>query len=88
MVEEACSLGQGGPFCRFQRETEPAATPTDATHDAFSAVLEWVFTLRDAKSIIELTSKIPPLGSMSNFDADVIKTTTRHQCENRLTHAV
>ena len=42
-----------------------------------------VFTLSDARSFSELTSKIPPLGSMLNFDADVKKTTARHQCENR-----
>ncbi len=41
-----------------------------------------VFTLSDAQSFYELTSKIPPLGSMLNFDADVKTTTARHQCEN------
>ncbi len=33
---------------------------------------------------VGLTSKIPPLGSMLNFDADVKKTTVRHQCEKPL----
>ncbi len=40
-----------------------------------------VFALGDARSFSALTSKIPPLGSMQNFDADVKKTTARHQCE-------
>ncbi len=31
-----------------------------------------------------LTSKFSPLGSMLNFDADVKKTSERHQRENRL----
>ncbi len=42
-----------------------------------------VFTSRDARSFSALTSKLPPLGSMLNFDADVKKMTARHQCENR-----
>ncbi len=37
-----------------------------------------VFTLGDARSFLAVTSKIPPLGSMLNFDADVKKTTARH----------
>ncbi len=37
-----------------------------------------VFTLGDARSFSGLTSKIPPLGSVLNFDADVKKTTARH----------
>ncbi len=41
-----------------------------------------VFTLGDARLFFGLASKIPPLGSMLNFDADVKKTTARHQCEN------
>ncbi len=41
------------------------------------------FTLGDARSFWRLTSKIPPLGSMLNFDADVKKMNARHQCENR-----
>ncbi len=40
---------------------------------------EGVSTLGDARAFSELTSKIPPLGSMLNFDADVKKTTARHQ---------
>ncbi len=32
---------------------------------------------------LRLTSKIPPLGSRKNFDADVKKTTERHHCDNR-----
>ncbi len=35
--------------------------------------LEWVFTLGDARLFSGLTSKIPLLGSMLNFDADVKK---------------
>ncbi len=47
---------------------------------------EGVFTLRDTWSFFfGLTSKILPLGSMLNFDADFKKTTARHQCENPLT---
>ena len=45
-----------------------------------------VFTLGDARSFSGLTSKIPPLGSMLNFDADVKKTTAHHQCENPCTN--
>ncbi len=37
-----------------------------------------VFTLGDARSFSALTSKITPLGSMFNFDADVKKTTACH----------
>ncbi len=40
-----------------------------------------VFTSRDTWSFSGLTSKMPPLGSMLNFDADVKKMTARHQCE-------
>ncbi len=43
-----------------------------------------IFTLGDARSFSGLTSNIPTLGSMSNFDADVRKLTAHHQCENRL----
>ncbi len=35
-----------------------------------------VFTLGDAQSIVGLTSKIPPLGPMVNFDADVTNVNT------------
>ncbi len=42
-----------------------------------------VFTLGDAQSLQGLTSKIPALGWMLNFDADVKKMTARHQCESR-----
>ncbi len=42
-----------------------------------------VFTLSDARSFFGLTSKIPPLGSLLNFDADIKKMIARHQCENR-----
>ena len=41
-----------------------------------------IFTLGDARWFSGLTSKNPPLGSMLNFDADVKKTTARHQREN------
>ncbi len=41
-----------------------------------------VFTLGDAQSFVGLTSKIPPLGSMLKFDADVKNMTARHQREN------
>ncbi len=37
---------------------------------------------------VGLTSKIPSLGSMVNFDADVKKTTAHHQRDNRLHEAV
>ena len=49
-----------------------------------SPVSQGVFTLLDARSFSGLTSKISPLGSMLNFDADVKKTTARLQCENRV----
>ncbi len=45
-------------------------------------MLRGVFTLDDARSCLGLTSKISPLGSTLNFDADVKITTARHQCEN------
>ncbi len=66
-------------------------------HSAFShhyiatgreAAPEGVSTLGNAQSFFGLTSKIPPLASMLNFDADVKKATARHQCENHLTLAV
>ncbi len=41
-------------------------------------LFQGVFTLGDARSFLALTSKIPPLGSVLNFDAGVKKTTTRH----------
>ncbi len=40
------------------------------------------FHIGDARACFALTSKIPPLGLTLNFDADVKKTTARHQCEN------
>ncbi len=49
-----------------------------------TASAEGLFTLGDARSSSGLTSKIPPLGSMLHFDADVKKTSARQQCENRL----
>ncbi len=42
------------------------------------------FTLGDARACFGLASKISPLGSTFNFDADVKISTARHQCENRL----
>ena len=39
-------------------------------------------------SFFGLTSKILPLGSMLNFDADVKKMAAHHQCENRFTRQV
>ncbi len=47
-----------------------------------------VFILGGAWSFSGLTSKIPPLGSMKNFDPDVKNTTRRHQCENHLTRGI
>ncbi len=44
---------------------------------------EVVFTLGDAWTFSGSTSKMSRLGSMLNFDADVKKTTARHQCETR-----
>ncbi len=42
----------------------------------------------DKPSYFALTSKIPPLDSKLNFDADVKTTTRRHQCENGFKHVV
>ncbi len=42
-----------------------------------------LFMLGDGRSFSRLTSKVSLLVSMSNVDADVKKTTARHQCENR-----
>ncbi len=42
-----------------------------------------VFTLDDTWSFLGLTSKIPLLGAMVTFDADVKMMTTRHLCEKR-----
>ena len=53
----------------------PKALPRAATP-------EGVFTLGDAWSFSGLTFKIPPLGLMLTFDADV--KTARHQSENRI----
>ena len=58
------------------------------THIHTLAAHKGVLMLGDAQSFFELASKIPPLGSMLNFDADVKRTTTRHQRENRLVCAV
>ncbi len=55
------------------------------SHDNLSSrSLKWFSHLVTRGRFFGLTSKIPPLGSMFNFDADVKKTTMRHQCENRL----
>ncbi len=40
-------------------------------HTMFAVVSLGVFTLGDARSFSGLMSKIPPLGSMLNFDTDV-----------------
>ncbi len=47
-----------------------------------SSWIQAVFTSGDARSLSGLTSKVLPLGSMFNFDADIKRTTARHQCEN------
>ncbi len=44
-----------------------------------------VFTLGDARSFSGLTSKIPPLDAILNFDTDVKRKTACHQCENGFT---
>ena len=65
----------GGRVTRQDVNVTSARRDTDATHDASSVRLapEGVFTLFGAPSFLGLTSKFPPLGSMSNFDADVKK---------------
>ncbi len=45
-----------------------------------------VFTLRGARSFWGLTSKVPPLGFVLNFDAEVKTGPRVTQCENRVTH--
>ncbi len=45
-------------------------------------MIKGVFMSGDVLSLCGLTSKILPLDSMLNFDADVKKITARHQCEN------
>ncbi len=57
-------------------------SPVRSLHLGFDATHQGVSTLSDAWSFYGLTSNIPPLGSTLNFDADVKKTTTPHQCEN------
>ncbi len=47
---------------------------------------EGVFTLGDAWSFSGLTSKIPPLGSMLNFDADVKNVRASPMCKPPDTH--
>ncbi len=46
----------------------------------------WKPLLGDALSLCGLTSKISPLGSMVNFDADVKEMTARPQCEDHFCH--
>ncbi len=58
------------------RNTECLGKLASVFSAMFSPVV--VFTLSDARSLSGLTSKIPPLGSTLNFDADVKKTTVRH----------
>ncbi len=60
------------------QETRPAKKPILGELQTVYSGLEQrkgegVFTLSDARSFSGLTSKIPPLGSMLNFDADVKK---------------
>ncbi len=59
--------------------TETVATKSHSNSEATTGVL----TLGDARTYFELALTIPPFVSMFNFDADVKKTTARHQCENR-----
>ncbi len=71
--------------CGFgcQVAEDPGAGERDTNHRLrYCGETEVVFTLGDARSFSGLTSTFPPLGSMLNFDADVNKTTARHQCEN------
>ncbi len=55
----------------LRRRSRPLASAMTqrVTHPACTG-LQGVFTSDDARSFPELTSKIPPLGSMLNFDAD------------------
>ncbi len=67
--------------------TKASETLHDTLWSSASAVdtaktRQGVFTLGDSQSFLGLTSKIPPLRSMLNFDADVKTTLARHQCEN------
>ncbi len=56
-----------GDFCRTPQLEPGIRQRVKSEHP------EAVFTLGDARSFSGLTSKIPPLGSMLNFDADVKK---------------
>ncbi len=83
----SCTLnGQNTPACPCAgsewvccaRNTAPIHASLRAPRDLRSAshrTRHVVFTLGDARSFSGLTSKIPPLGRMLNFDADV-KTTS------------
>ncbi len=64
-------------FC-CPREGSPIAQILGHFSSTVQPERDEVFTLGDARSFFALTSKIPPLGSMLNFDADVKKSTARH----------
>ncbi len=69
-----CYSSVAGEIQDKSRATE--ADPGSCHGAKPSHVQEKVFTLGDARSFHALTSKIPPLGSILKFDADVA------QCEN------
>ncbi len=73
-VEEG--LTQGGK----DNSAGLTAAPSSQRESASHCMRQGVSTLGDAWSFSGLTSKIPPLGSMLNFDADVKKKIARHQC--------
>ena len=77
------------PAYRCGCDAMPMMQCRDALHCVFSGVPgmgSQRFTYpsrRGRRRFLGLTSKVAPLDSMLNFDADVKNTTARHQCENR-----
>ncbi len=71
---------QVSPFLpKAQNTTIAKSCPTKMTPDpGHQQLSHWL-----KRGFFRLTSEIPPLCSMLNFDADVKNTTARHQCENR-----
>ncbi len=80
------------------RSTRPSVCPSDSSKSRIkvrgqssqvsSSKVEYpwrAFHIGWRAGISGLTSTFSPLGSMLNFDADVKKTTARHQCENPCT---
>ncbi len=86
-----CTTHWACETCRSRRSL-PSSLATQRPRDTHfrkrGPMRQGVVTSVTRSRLFGLTSKIPPLGSTRNFDADVKRMTTRHQCEKRLTPAV